>query len=60
MKTMKDLLPQNQFLCFVIAALVANRILKLEFSVKSDVITQMLTDALIRGWQTTYGVNVST
>ena len=59
-KTMKDLLPQNQFLYFLIAALVANRILKLEFSVKSDVITQMLTDALIRGWQTTYGVNVST
>ena len=57
---MKDLLPQNQFLYFLIAALVANRILKLEFLVKSDVITQMLTDALIRGWQTTCGVNVST
>ena len=57
---MKDLLPQNKFLYFLTAALVANQILKLEFSVKSDVITQMLTDALIRGWQTTCGVNVST
>ena len=32
----------------------------LEFSVKSDMITQMLTDALVRGRQTTHGVNVST
>ena len=33
---------------------------QLEFSVKSDMITQMLTDALVRRRQTTHGVNVST
>ena len=32
----------------------------LEFSVKSDMIKQMLTDALVRRRQTTHGVNVST
>ena len=32
----------------------------LEFSVKSDMIKQMLTDALVRRQQTTHGVNVST
>ena len=31
----------------------------LEFPVKSDMITQLLTDTLIRGWQTTRKVNVS-
>ena len=31
----------------------------LEVPVKSNTITQMMTDALIREWQTTRGVNVS-